>query len=179
MTIPFKDRFTFEDLEAVVELSVSVSETVGRLNIRAGSDSHQKVKSLIEHWSIDTSHFGTKRRRRKLTENDVFRKFPRCHLSTVKTWAKKRLPQVCAPCGLLPEWCHKFLTLQLNHIDGDTTNCELSNLEMICPNWHTQTDTYGGRNNGKSKVIIEIDMSGEKVKNRREPNHEVLRRYFA
>lgn len=48
----------------------------------------------------------------------------------------------CDMCGLLPIWNNKPLTLQLDHIDGDETNNELVNLRILCPNCHTQTDTY-------------------------------------
>ena len=47
--------------------------------------------------------------------------------------------------------------LQVHHIDGNGFNNELSNLQLLCPNCHSQTDTYAGRNinNGKQKVSDE------------------------
>lgn len=36
--------------------------------------------------------------------------------------------------------------MQLDHIDGDSHNHKLENLRMICPNCHTQTETYCGKN---------------------------------
>jgi hypothetical protein len=36
--------------------------------------------------------------------------------------------------------------LELDHIDGDRWNSELSNLRLICPNCHAFTPTYRGRN---------------------------------
>ena len=38
------------------------------------------------------------------------------------------------------------LTCQLHHKDGNRENNILSNLEMLCPNCHTQTDTWGIKN---------------------------------
>lgn len=38
------------------------------------------------------------------------------------------------------------LSLQLDHIDGDNSNNILSNLRFLCPNCHSQTDTYGSKN---------------------------------
>lgn len=51
----------------------------------------------------------------------------------------------CELCGIT-EWEGKPLSMQLHHKDGDGTNNELDNLELLCPNCHAQTDTYGGRN---------------------------------
>lgn len=41
--------------------------------------------------------------------------------------------------------------LQLDHIDGNPFNSVLENLRILCPNCHTQTHTFAGRNLGKQK----------------------------
>lgn len=54
-------------------------------------------------------------------------------------------------CCAISEWNNKPITLQVNHIDGNCTNNMPDNLELICPNCHTQTDTYSGRNKGNGR----------------------------
>ena len=49
-------------------------------------------------------------------------------------------------CGNTGQWNDKQLTLQLDHIDGDPCNHELTNLRFLCPNCHSQTETFSGRN---------------------------------
>ena len=51
----------------------------------------------------------------------------------------------CAKCAIF-EWHHKSLTLEVNHIDGDALNNVLDNLEFLCPNCHSQTDTFRAKN---------------------------------
>ena len=53
--------------------------------------------------------------------------------------------QKCEICKV-DVWNGKLLSLELNHKDGDRTNHRLENLEIICPNCHSQTPTFRGRN---------------------------------
>jgi Zn finger protein HypA/HybF involved in hydrogenase expression len=62
----------------------------------------------------------------------------------------------CDECGI-SDWHGSKLTLQLDHIDGNNSNNEISNLRLLCPNCHSLTDTYCGKsiNTGKLKVSDE------------------------
>jgi 5-methylcytosine-specific restriction endonuclease McrA len=51
----------------------------------------------------------------------------------------------CEACGLR-EWQGKHISLELDHINGKRTDHTLSNLRVLCPNCHSQTSTYRGKN---------------------------------
>lgn len=55
---------------------------------------------------------------------------------------------ICEICGLRPEWNSKSLVLQLDHRNGKCTDWRLENLQILCPNCHSQTSTFAGRNQG-------------------------------
>lgn len=57
----------------------------------------------------------------------------------------------CEKCGQGPMWDGEPLTLQLDHIDGNSDNNRLTNIRLLCPNCHTQTDTWCYRNTRNSK----------------------------
>ena len=48
----------------------------------------------------------------------------------------------CKVCGIT-EYNGKPITLQVDHIDGDRENNTFENLRFICPNCHSQTETWG------------------------------------
>jgi Zn finger protein HypA/HybF involved in hydrogenase expression len=66
------------------------------------------------------------------------------------------LPWKCSCCNI-ENWQEKDITLELDHIDGSAHNCKLENLRLLCPNCHSQTDTFRGKgiNTGKKKVTDE------------------------
>jgi hypothetical protein len=51
----------------------------------------------------------------------------------------------CSECGIT-EWLGRKLTLQLDHINGVGDDQRLHNLRLLCPNCHSQTATFCGRN---------------------------------
>ncbi len=51
----------------------------------------------------------------------------------------------CEHCGLA-EWRGEALSLALHHVNGDRLDNRVENLELLCPNCHSQTDTFSGRN---------------------------------
>lgn len=52
----------------------------------------------------------------------------------------------CETCGQGPTWSGKALVLQLDHKNGDRFDDREENLRFLCPNCHSQTDTFAGRN---------------------------------
>lgn len=57
----------------------------------------------------------------------------------------------CSICGLKNEWNNKKLVMILDHINGNSSDNDLSNLRLVCPNCDSQLDTYKSKNKGKGR----------------------------
>jgi 5-methylcytosine-specific restriction endonuclease McrA len=57
----------------------------------------------------------------------------------------------CVVCNI-SEYNGHPITLQVDHTNGDAGNNSLSNLRLICPNCHSQSDTFSGRNKGSGRA---------------------------
>jgi len=69
---------------------------------------------------------------------------------TLKTYLTNERGYKCEECGI-SDWNSKDISLHIDHIDGDSDNNFPSNLRLLCPNCHSQTDTFCGRNKKNSK----------------------------
>jgi hypothetical protein len=56
----------------------------------------------------------------------------------------------CNRCGL-SEWLGQKITLELEHKNGNHYDNARENIELLCPNCHSLTDTWRGRNKSKGR----------------------------
>lgn len=54
----------------------------------------------------------------------------------------------CEKCGI-NKWNNQPISLQIHHKDGNPSNNVVENLQILCPNCHSQTETFSGRNKVK------------------------------
>jgi 5-methylcytosine-specific restriction endonuclease McrA len=57
----------------------------------------------------------------------------------------------CYECGLT-DWLGEPLTVQIDHINGVRDDHRFQNLRMLCPNCHSQTETYGRRDGKRARL---------------------------
>lgn len=75
-------------------------------------------------------------------------KHPKYRTQTLKNRLIKEgmLKEECSECGIGPIWNDKPIVLEMDHINGKRRDHRLENLRILCPNCHSQTPTFRGRN---------------------------------
>jgi 5-methylcytosine-specific restriction endonuclease McrA len=61
-------------------------------------------------------------------------------------------------CGL-SEWQGNPLVCELHHINGDSTDNRIENLQILCPNCHSQTDNFRSRNRNRKVMSAQEETS--------------------
>jgi hypothetical protein len=156
-----KYKFTKEELQSAVKISLSSAQVCRELGIRPVGGNYKTLKVKYKEFEIDTSHFTGKAwnvgTRYKQVKNSIDIKDilsnKVSYLSSGKL--KYRLikegykEEKCEKCGL-SEWMGKNIPLELNHINGDNLDNNIDNLEILCCNCHGQTSNWRGRKKGVS-----------------------------
>lgn len=159
-----KSKYTKQLLEPIVKNSLSWAQVLKKLNLKLTGGNYANIKKHVLHNNIDISHFTGMLWNKGLTQEDhpsikkgaVKAKIPNEEVFTLnghplanKHIVKRLINEynyeyVCASCGLT-DWLDKPITLDLDHINGNNRDNSFENLQLLCPNCHRQTPTWGNK----------------------------------
>lgn len=164
MSMPRKANYTNEDVAEAVAKNVSVMGVLKALGIKSAGGSHYHMSRRIKKLELDTSHFtGSvhnkgKHANNRLKASDILVEMPdgsdrqKTYL-LVRAMTESGVEYCCSgqDCVLKNIWLSKPLVLHVDHKDGNYLNNKLNNLQFLCPNCHSQTDTYCKKKGGVLK----------------------------
>lgn len=150
------------ELTVLVAKATSIAEILRKLNFKVFNAYHyRKLKKRLQKSKIDFSHIpqglnsniGRNFDNTTLTKDEALAKWfvkktENLYCSGTNKILKKfilkfhLIPYECSFCFNKGEWNDKKLMLQLDHKDGNSSDNQLSNLRFLCPNCHSQTETF-------------------------------------
>ena len=141
-------KWSIEELIEAIKQSKTYTNVFKILKLSVNGGNHKTIKKYIKKHNIDISHFNKNFRpsiKRYALGEILVKNSP--YVSSVSL--KKRLLkdcillEQCYICGLKNIWNNFKLTLELDHINGEHADNRLENLRILCPNCHSQTETFG------------------------------------
>lgn len=152
----YYNQISEEEFKQIVADSISYAEVMRKLGYTANrGNSYEGVKNKIDSLNIDISHFkgqahGTSDNTKYSLEEILVKDSSYSNMTSLKRRILNNnlIDYKCAICGI-KEWLSKPIVLQLDHINGDNRDNRLENLRLLCPNCHSQTDTFCRKNKSK------------------------------
>lgn len=161
-------NYDIDRVKEAVANNFSYVAAMRELGIPNKGGNHKTFKDVVRRNNIDTSHFDQYKSVSQKTSLPATHYLEhRVEIQSYKL-LKKLLQEGykeyrCEVCGIV-EWNGKPITLQLHHIDGDRLNNALKNLQVLCPNCHSQTDNFRGNANKKEKPKRYCKECGKELK---------------
>lgn len=135
-----------QEIEQVVAKATTFREILNHFGYSYLNVSYMTVKKYLDKLEIDYSHLvndkaGNKGRR---VASDVLVDNATCSQQTLRNVLRREniIPFICNRCGIGEIWNNYPIVLQVHHVNGRSNDNRLENLEILCPNCHSQTDTY-------------------------------------
>ena len=145
MPQPKWKKFTEAEIVLFVQNATSYSEVARQIGYQSSGSGVQIVQKLIKERGIDISHF--KGHAWNKNENNLSHPY-------IKKQFLMQVLYECAECKI-NSWNNKSIALTVHHKDGDRSNNDFSNLILLCPNCHSQTENFCGKNRRKYEHITD------------------------
>ena len=148
-------KLSDEQFVELLKKSSTISEVLFKLGytVKGNSWGYSQVKRRMDDLNLDYSIFKGKsaviktNKLNNIKKEDILKENCKHQRTVLRRYVIKNnlIPYKCAICGCT-EWQGKTLSLELDHINGVNNDNRLENLRFLCPNCHSQTSTYGSRN---------------------------------
>jgi 5-methylcytosine-specific restriction endonuclease McrA len=148
----------------IVANSVSKNDILKKLGMRAAGGNYKtlsarlEAEGLLEELKDKTRKYLSEclnktRIRHTRPIEDILKENSSYDRSKLKSRLIKLgfLDNKCSKCGIRNEWNGSPLTLQIDHINGKYNDNRIENLRLLCPNCHSQTETFVGKATRKAE----------------------------
>ena len=149
-----------DKLQEILDTSSTLAEVMIKIGLSLHANNYKELNNRVSQDSLSLETLKDNRKGKSfggnapielenlLIENSTYN---RKHLKA-RLIKENLLEYKCSACNNIGKWNNQELVLQLDHINGINCDNRIENLRFLCPNCHTQTDTYAGRGRKKDPV---------------------------
>ena len=157
-----------EKVSEAVKKNTCYRDVLRELGINTSGNNAATLQRKIKEYGIDISHFTFRSKTntpQKKTVYEYLKKGSKIHTFKLKEKLFKEglKENRCEICGA-ETWLGKKLICQLHHINGDNTDNRIENLQILCPNCHSQTENYCGQANKVESEKHYCEICGRELK---------------
>jgi 5-methylcytosine-specific restriction endonuclease McrA len=151
--------YTPTELQTLLDKSNSYADLLRKVGLNPKGRNPDTLKKIIKEYNLDETMlnknrsdlysqcaYDTHKKNSYFLEDILDGKYPNYQSNKLlKRLIKEGYKEnKCECCGIF-NWCNKPITFHLHHKDGNHNNNKLENLEVLCPNCHSQTETFAGK----------------------------------
>lgn len=139
-----RNRYTKDILEPIIKDSKTWADVCRKLGVKPMTGTQCHIKKRANDFKIEYSHFLGKSIIKGRTSSckknalkyisDGGKNSNKLRIKLIEDGLKQKRCEICKN----DRWQDKDIPLELHHIDGNHFNNDLRNLQILCPNCHSQ-----------------------------------------
>lgn len=131
-------NYTNQDIINNSKKAKSIAELLRFLGLKPAGGNYSNIKRKLQQLNVNTEHWtGQGWSKDAQLKNWSEYLIP----NSVKLHLIKNRGHKCEVCNY-EKWLNNKIKLEIHHVDGNRTNNNIENLQLLCPNCHSMTKNW-------------------------------------
>ena len=158
-------------MQKILDISNSIVDVVKQFNLDPYNGNHKTINNRIKLDNLCLNQLTINRKNFAITrmfvptidDENVFCENSTCSRSCLKSRFLKLVEYKCCECGIGNIYNNKEISLQIDHKNGINNDNRMENLQLLCPNCHSQTLTFSGKRKKNTNRKIQYESKESRL----------------
>ena len=157
-------NYTAQEIQSLLDSSNSYADLLRKLGMSEHGANRTTLRKIIDEYGLDLTQINQNRKNEQATlsssrkpktplgeilkSGTIYKSSTLLQRLCKEGYKEKR----CEMCGIT-DWMGQELSFHLHHKDGDHHNNDIDNLQILCPNCHSQTENFAGKGISKTPKL--------------------------